>query len=524
MIVLLLLGAAVCANAASIDSCSAGVWSDWGECVSSRHCPQVPLPVYSYPMVPTAEPDEGNVRMEYLMKKKADTWKAQDECRLAGTCPELLFRPIGGDYVCDETGMAGDIPCNNIDQLAFLTFEQMGYIDLAEPETFPRGNDIWGWTDPENGDEYAIAGFSGGTAFVRITDPVNPVPVGFMYTTSFASNWRDIKVIGNYAYVGSEANDHGLQVFDLTRLRGRNSIEYFQPDAMNMNFGRSHNIVANEETNFIYVVGGRQTGYPDTCGGGLLVIDVSDPLNPTFVTCFGGDGYVHDAHCVVYHGPDTRYTGHEICFCFNENSFTIVDVTDKQNIHVIAKTGYVNVAYTHQGWVTEDHKVCLMDDEQDELGANPYTKSYVWDIENLQDPQLKTVYQSSETSIDHNQYIIGDYTFQSNYESGLRILHLNRATYELSQVAYFDVYPDRTTAAFNGAWSVFPYYQSQVVVICSINHGMFIVRPKWDSINRLVESGATMAQQTRTREGAMSGEAYCPLRTESKTCAAPKLC
>ena len=65
---------------------------------------------------------------------------------------------------------------------------------------------------------------------------------------------------------------------------------------------------------------------------------------------------------------------------------------------------------------------------------------------------------------------------------------------------------------------------TEVVVICSINHGMFIVRPKWDSINRLVESGATMAQQTRTREGAMSGEAYCPLRTESKTCAAPKLC
>ena len=34
------------------------------------------------------------------------------------------------------------------------------------------------------------------------------------------STWRDIKVYGNHAYVGSEHEDHGVQVFDLTNVRG----------------------------------------------------------------------------------------------------------------------------------------------------------------------------------------------------------------------------------------------------------------------------------------------------------------
>ena len=48
------------------------------------------------------------------------------------------------------------------------------------------------------------------------------------------------------------------------------------------------------------------------CAGGLLIVDVSDPENPTYAGCFGADGYVHDAECVVYNGPDLRYDGHEV--------------------------------------------------------------------------------------------------------------------------------------------------------------------------------------------------------------------
>jgi len=439
-----------------------------------------------------------------------------------------MKQPLAGAYKC-QNGIAGDAPCHNVDQLSFFNFAQLGYGPAEElPGDNAAGNDIWGWTDPENNDEYAIVGLTGGTSFVRVTDPINPVTVGFIYSRTVGSSWRDMKVIGNYAYIVSEARDHGLQVFDLTRLRGRNSIEYFEPDAVSNEFGQSHNIVANEETNFVYVVGSTSTtGYPNICRGGLQAFDVSNPLNPTLAGCFGGDGYTHDAQCVIYRGPDTRYTGREICFASNEDSLTIVDVEDKQNMFVIAKTGYINAAYTHQGWVTDDHSLLLLDDEQDETSGtgNRKTKTYVWDIKDLTDPQLKSVFESSEDSIDHNQYIIGDYTFQANYESGLRILHINRAEYSLSQVAFFDNHPERTTAAFNGAWSVYPYFPSGNIVITSINYGFFVVRPDWALIEAQVASQETYAQDTRVREVlAVEQGASCPPLFESKTCSVPVNC
>ena len=45
-----------------------------------------------------------------------------------------------------------------------------------------RGNDIWGWTDPQTGKEYAIIGLSGGTSFVDVSDPESPKVLAFLRT------------------------------------------------------------------------------------------------------------------------------------------------------------------------------------------------------------------------------------------------------------------------------------------------------------------------------------------------------
>ena len=60
---------------------------------------------------------------------------------------------------------------------------------------------------------------------------------------------------------------------------------------------------------------------------GLHVIDVTNPFNPTFRGCYSGDGYVHDAQCVIYHGPDTR--------CFTIIVVVIIVVIDVIIIIVI---------------------------------------------------------------------------------------------------------------------------------------------------------------------------------------------
>ena len=77
------------------------------------------------------------------------------------------------------------------------------------------------------------------------------------------------------------------------------------------------------------------------------MIDVSDRNNPEFEDCFWDDGYTHDAQCVTYSGPDTRYTGREICIAFNEDTFTIVDITGP-DYEQLSRTGYPYHAYTHQ--------------------------------------------------------------------------------------------------------------------------------------------------------------------------------
>merc|ERR1712050_351664 len=83
--------------------------------------------------------------------------------------------------------------------------------------------------------------------------------VAVMPAASTASKWRDIKVFNNTAYVVSEARGHGMQVFDLTRLRGRTSpaTQADEADFVLEDFGSAHNIVINIETGRAYAVGAR---------------------------------------------------------------------------------------------------------------------------------------------------------------------------------------------------------------------------------------------------------------------------
>ncbi|MCP5099687.1 MAG: choice-of-anchor B family protein, partial [Chloroflexi bacterium] len=197
--------------------------------------------------------------------------------------------------------------------------------------------------------------------------------------------------------------------------------------------------------------------------------------------CFSGDGYTHDAQCVDYNGPDADHQGKEICFNSNEDTLTIVDVSNKNSPSQLSRTGYSGSAYTHQGWLTEDQQYFLLDDELDESNNNHNTRTYVWDVTNLDSPVMIGSHTSPIAAIDHNQYIKGNYTYEANYRAGLRILDLaNVSTGSLTEVAYFDIYPSSDSANFNGAWSNFPYFDSGVVIVSGIEQGLFVLRPNLD--------------------------------------------
>jgi choice-of-anchor B domain-containing protein len=354
-------------------------------------------------------------------------------------------------------GFAGTYPCSNIDLMAFLPLNQIGG---------GSGNDIWGWTDPLTGDEYALMGRTNGTSFVNITDPLNPVYLGNLPPPASNSSWRDIKVYANHAFIVSEANQSGIQVFDLTQLRNVPSPPVtFSQTAGYDGILTAHNLVINEASGYAYAVG------TNTCSGGLHMVNIQNPTNPTFAGCFSADGYTHDAQCVTYQGPDTVHQGKEICFNSNEDTLTIVDVTNKSAPLQLSRTGYTGRRYTHQGWLTEDHAHFLLDDELDERDDPQITntRTYVWDVSNLDNPINIGFHDSTAAAIDHNQYIKGSYVYQANYRAGLRILDISDiSNANLSEVGYFDIYPSSDSTGFNGAWSNYPYFDSGLVVVSGI--------------------------------------------------------
>jgi len=347
-------------------------------------------------------------------------------------------------------------------------------------------NDIWGWTDPQTGHEYALVGRTDGTAFVDVTDPLNPVYVGqlMLHAGATPNAWRDIKVYKDHAFIVADAAGlHGMQIFDLNLLRAATVFPTtFSESAHYDGFGSAHNIVIDEETGFAYAVGISFAG--QTCGGGLHMINIQNPEAPVFAGCFShtgtgraGTGYTHDAQCVVYHGPDPDHQGREICFGSNETALSIADVTDKSNPVAISSANYPNVGYVHQGWLTEDQRYFFQDDELDEyLGFVGQTRTLVWDVTDLDDPQVSTEYNAATTSIDHNLYIIQDRAYQSDYTSGLHILDISDPG-NPKEVGFFDTTPDNDAPVFAGTWSVYPYFASGTLVLSSIGEGLFVVKP-----------------------------------------------
>jgi len=387
--------------------------------------------------------------------------------------------PSGVAVPCSN-GVAGVFSCSNVDLLSYIPLEQIGGL------TGEALNDIWGWEDPSTGREYAIVGRTHGTSFVDISDPLRPVVVGNLPMTPGArgSSWRDIKVYRDHAFVVADAaGAHGMQVIDLTRLRQfSGTVLQLTADVVYNRVFSAHNIVINEQSGFAFVVGAGAGG--ETCGQGLHMVDIRTPKSPQFAGCFAhpqtgraGMGYTHDAQCVIYAGPDGRYSGREICFGSNETALSIADVTDKANPVALAKASYPDVAYSHQAWLTEDQRYLYMNDELDE-GGGRRTRTLIWDVADLEDPQLVGQHMGVEASTDHNLYIRGDLMYQANYRSGLRILDITNRTAP-EEVGFFDTSREPGNGpGFEGAWSNYPYFDSGVVVVSSIFDGLFVLRPR----------------------------------------------
>lgn len=401
-------------------------------------------------------------------------------------------------------GMAADLfPCQNVDLMSFLP--------LTDVEaTFV--NDVWGWNDPVTKMELAIVGSFEGTVFVDVTDGYNPVYLGTLESEvpgDFGNIWGDIRVYKNTAYIGAEAVDFedfsgfGVQIVDLTQFRGATGPIDIVKSGQIDDVTNSHNLSLNPDSGRLYVAGsvvevqrcvtGTPAGAPPFINGegGSLVYDVSgDPNNPQFIGCLDQDGYNHDITCVAYHGPDRDYKKDEICIGSNEDTLTVYNVTDIDNVDVLARVEYQDFPffdpdigipsfYTHQGWLSDDHSFFFLGDELDEYTTGFSRTTYIWDFSDLDNISVIESFSDGNTSIDHNMFVHRNRLYQANYTSGLWIYDTWRAGEgRLDMRGYFDVFPSDDRTDFYGAWGTYPYFDQGKVIVTSSDEGIFVLDAK----------------------------------------------
>ncbi|MCH9659437.1 MAG: choice-of-anchor B family protein, partial [Bacteroidetes bacterium] len=405
---------------------------------------------------------------------------------------------INNPGIINQAGTANDFDCVGLTLQSYISASTMGGAEAQ---------DSWGWTDPLDDKEYAIVTLDNGTAFVNITDPVNPLYLGRLDSHSGGSNlWRDVKVYNNHAYIVSEVTSDGVQIFDLTTLRGLTGspVVNFTEDGFlfigdgGSNDGRAHNIVINEDSGFAYIVGVNRSS---NSSDGPIFVDLSNPTSPSIVGEYGPSDYFHDAQVVTYDGPDPDYQGREIMIGCNENNMKIVDVTDKSNPIDISTVVYANTNYTHQGWFTEDKRFFIVGDETDEQNIGFNTRTLVFDLQDLDQAGVNAnnpggnafyTYTGSTAAIDHNGYVRGNRFYLANYSAGVRVLKVDGlydATPSMEEVDYMDTYKPNNTAAFNGTWNVYPYFDSGNLIATGFGNvsvngdgGLFVMKdPNYDN-------------------------------------------
>ncbi|MBC8047968.1 MAG: choice-of-anchor B family protein, partial [Fimbriimonadaceae bacterium] len=324
----------------------------------------------------------------------------------------------------------------------------LGKINYAEDLS-----NLWGWTSP-TGEEYVILGTYYGTRIIDVTNPSSPDELFFIDGTN--SSWREVKTMGNYAYVVTEGGGgvaDGLLCIDLSEL----------PDDINYNFSdggvglTSAHTVNCDEYGFVHVFGS------DLAGGGDLILNANTtPLDPVYAGEVN-DWYIHDG----FLRGDTLWAAN-----IYEGQFSVWDITSK-TAPVLLATQSTPSVFTHNTALTDDGSYLFTTDEVTNASVAAYDVSDVTDIKLVD--QFKSIPGSN--SIPHNTYVVGDFIVTSYYRDGVTITDITDPSC-LIKTGYYDTSP-YGGSGFNGAWGVYPYFPSGIIAVSDIEEGLFLLQPDY---------------------------------------------
>ena len=318
------------------------------------------------------------------------------------------------------------------------------------PVNFFESANIGGYVDNQ-GNEYALIGTQIGMSIIDVTDPDHPV-LKFQVEGAY-SNWREVKTWQGYAYVTTEGSGGGLQIINLNQLPTSIDSHIYTGDGEIGGFLYTAHAL-HIDNGFCYVYGSNINNK------GALIFDLADPWNPIYRGMYD-EYYVHDG----YVSNDTAW----VCNIY-EGTFSVVDVSNKAHPVTLAmQTTPGN--FTHNSWLTDDHKTLLVTDEVD----NSYLTSY--DISNIGNITELDRFKVNTEAIVHNTHVLNDYAVTSWYTEGVVIVDAARP-HNLIEVAKYD-FSDFEGNSFNGCWGVYPFLPSGNLVASDMEQGLFVLTPTY---------------------------------------------
>jgi len=352
--------------------------------------------------------------------------------------------------------LAGPYPCHAVDQASYVPLNNLTSVQ----ETIAG---VLGWADEASGREFALVKFAKKVSIVEVTDAESPRLLG---DYDIPDGVSDLAIYQDHLYVSTRT---ALQIFDLTRLLGATAPIHFSADAeRDFPAGR---LAINPDTGFAYLASGAR----------IVALDLNgDPEAPRQAFVWDpGPSYPNHLECVVYHGADTRYTGHDICFgSAPRRSLVIYDVTDKAHPVKLSRTFYRGFNNPWNVAVTADHRFLLLSDSHDEHSYGRNTRTFLWDLSSLTAPRQFMNYDGPSRARDLHIEVRGRYAFLANARAGLRVLDLRQiAKGRVREAGFFDMEPENDQDDWFGAVEL-DVLPSGTVIVGSARQGLYVLTPR----------------------------------------------
>jgi choice-of-anchor B domain-containing protein len=367
-----------------------------------------------------------------------------------------------GPLQCRE-GLAGPYPCHAVDQASFVPLDDLSH----DPRANTGG--VLGWHHEASGREVAIIPMGKEISFVEVTDPERPVLRG-EYRRDGTAFLGATAVYGDHLYVSVlDGGEAALDILDMTRvLETEGASTRIQADV----------IVPAPIFGGLSIV--PETGHAFLIAGRIAGLDLSgNPEAPEEILSWDpGPPYTSRLECVLYHGPDGRFTGHEVCTApAGRRSMVLYDVTPEHPAK-LSRTFYKRYNNPWHATFSSDHRVVLLSDSHDEYNPGFNTRTFLFDVTSLTSPSYFASYDGPTKGRDLHIEVRGRYAFLANATAGIRVLDLRQiAKGRIREVGFFDVEPELNSANWFGAHSL-DVLPSGTVIVASLRQGLFVLRPR----------------------------------------------